>query len=862
MSDQPGTVNPHRLDRTVVPTRYELTLEPDLEAATFAGTVDIEVDLVEPLEQIVLNAAELTIIEASATYADGTTRALDVVEDTAAERIACTPIDDLAPAGPATLSFRFTGILNDKLRGFYRSTFTDSTGTLRTLATTQFESTDARRAFPCFDEPDFKAVFAVTLVVPGDLLAISNGAEVDRSDLGDGRSRVRFADTIEMSTYLVAFVVGPLEATEAVDVDGVPLRVVHPLGKAALAGFALEIGASALRTFTDYYGIPYAGDKVDLVAIPDFAFGAMENLGCITFRETALLVDPETATQPELERVADVVAHELAHMWFGDLVTMAWWNGIWLNEAFATFMEIYAVDKFRPAWDRWSTFALGRSAAFDTDALAATRPIEYPVGPPSDAEGMFDILTYEKGGSVLRMLEQHLGPDAFRDGIRTYLATHAYGNTETGDLWDALAGATGAPVRDIAEGWIFQGGHPLVEVRRGARPGEITLTQRLFRYLPGSDDARWVVPVGIRWADASGSVHDIDVRLDAPSKTITLESNPTWVLANRGASGFFRTAYDETLRSALASVAATSLDATERYMLVDDTWAAVLAGMTPVAGIVELVGELAHDDDLAVWRRIAGVLSNLHRVAEGNPGATEAVTGFVRRVVGPLSDRLGAVAAPGEDDRTTNLRATAFELLGSHGHDAAVVARADAIVARAIAGNGEAGDDPSLVDAAVRVVAEGLDGAGFDRFLTASEAAETPQETLRYLGALADIRDGRTFNRFLDLLTGDRVRTQDVGGLLNRGLTNTANAATAWAFTEGNWDDLCNRLPTNAIARMVSGVRTFTDPTLERRVAAFFDSHPVPQAAKAFAQHTERMRVMVELASREREALAAAFGSV
>ncbi len=279
------------------------------------------------------------------------------------------------------------------------------------LATTQMEATDARRAFPCWDEPDAKAVFGVTLVVPDDLLAISNAGEIGREPAGDGKVAVRFADTMPMSTYLVAFVVGPLVATDPVDVDGKPLRVVHPPGKEHLAGFALEVGSFALRYFTEWFGMVYPGDKLDLVAIPDFAFGAMENLGCVTFRERYVLVDPATATQAELQAVVDVIAHELAHMWFGDLVTMKWWNGIWLNEAFATFMEMTCTDAFRPEWQRWVDFGLSRSAAFDTDALASTRPIEYPVVSPADADGMFDVLTYEKGASVVRMLEQYLGAD-------------------------------------------------------------------------------------------------------------------------------------------------------------------------------------------------------------------------------------------------------------------------------------------------------------------------------------------------------------------------------------------------------------------------------------------------------------------
>lgn len=855
------STNPYRLPRTAVPSRYTIHLTPNLDGATFAGTVDIEVDLVEPLEQIILNSAELTIRTASVTYTDGTSSQLDTEIDDETERLICTPIDAAAPAGPATLSFAFDGILNDKLRGFYRSTFTDSDGNERVIATTQFESTDARRAFPCFDEPDFKAVFAVTLTVPGDLLAISNGAETQRENLGDGLARVTFADTIEMSTYLVAFVVGPLEATAPVDVDGVPLRVVHPLGKANLANFALDIGASALRTFTDYYGIGYPGDKVDLVAIPDFAFGAMENLGCITFRETALLADPATATQPELERVADVVAHELAHMWFGDLVTMRWWNGIWLNEAFATFMEMYAVDKFRADWQRWSTFALSRSAAFDTDALASTRPIEFPVHSPSDAEGMFDILTYEKGASVVRMLEQHLGEDAFRDGIRRYLATHAYANTETGGLWDALAGATGEPVREIAESWIFQGGHPLITVAKGAAPNELIITQQLFRYLPSADTATWLVPIGLRVGDDQGNIHTLDVRLDGATTTVTLPCEPAWVIANRGASGFYRTDYAPDLRQALASVALDVAEPTERYTLVDDTWAGVLAGSAQVADIVTLVRALSDETDLSVWRRMLGILGNLRRLARNNPQAEQALAALVDDVVGPLATRLGPTALPGEAEGTTNLRASAFEALGCLAGDPAVVERAIAIVDRDLANNPDPDADPSLTDAAIRIAAEHLDHARFEAFLDASNNAPTPQKKVVYLYALADAEDPEIFARLLGLLLGGVVRTQDIGGLLNRSLTNATNAAAAWEFATANWATLNERLPTNAISRMITGVRTFTDASLAAQVETFLNANRVPQADKAFSQHIERMNVSIALAHRERDGLAGSLSN-
>src|SRR5439155_669574 len=357
----------------------------------------------------------------------------------------------------------------------------------------------------CWDEPDFKAVFSTTLVIDSSLTAVSNTA-VQSERLEGGEKCVRFADAIRMSTYLVAFVVGTIEATEPVSVGRTPLRVWCVPGKRRLAKFGLEIGAFSLRFFEDYYGLPYPGDKLDLLAIPDFASGAMENLGAITFRETALLVDEQAATHAELERIAGVVAHENAHMWFGDLVTMSWWNGLWLNEAFATFMEMLAVDAWKPEWQRWTTFGVSRAAALSVDGLHSTRPIEFHVGAPRDADAMFDVLTYEKGASVLRMLEQHLGPAVFRDGVREYLRRHAYANADTGDLWAALGRAARQPIPAVMDGWIFQPGYPLVSAR--IEGGELVLSQERFTYLPeplpgstpAARDQRWQVPVQPRLA--------------------------------------------------------------------------------------------------------------------------------------------------------------------------------------------------------------------------------------------------------------------------------------------------------------------------------------------------------------------------
>src|SRR5213083_3066285 len=485
-----------------MPSRYDLRLEPDLTTLTFRGEETVTVAVTEATDEIVLNAVELAITKATIQNDRGESQRGTPTMDEAAERCRIAFRSPLAP-GAWRLSLVFTGHLNDKLRGFYRSSYKNASGATHLLAATQFEATDARRAFPCWDEPNFKAVFAVTLAIDPALTAVSNTRIVaERRERG--KKMLTFADTITMSTYLVAFVVGELEATDPVPVGEAPVRVWCVPGKRHLAAFGHEIAVASLRFFEAYYGLPYAGDKLDLLAIPDFAAGAMENFGAITFRETALLVDARAASHTELERVADVVAHENAHMWFGDLVTMSWWNGIWLNEAFATFMEILAIDAWKPEWQRWTTFGVSRAAALSVDGLHSTRPIEFHVAAPRDADAMFDVLTYEKGASVLRMLEQHLGATVFREGVRDYLRTHRFANADTGDLWAALGRAARQPIPEVMDGWIFQPGYPLVSARLDGR--QLVLSQQRFTYLPeplpGSTptppDQAWQVPVQVR----------------------------------------------------------------------------------------------------------------------------------------------------------------------------------------------------------------------------------------------------------------------------------------------------------------------------------------------------------------------------
>ena len=843
-------MDPYRLPRHVRPTRYDLRLELDLATLTFTGDETVTLDVEEPTAEIVLNAVDLAFGEATLTNARGESLRGTPVVDESAERCRITFPSAVAP-GTWRLRLAFTGTLNDKLRGFYRSSYKDPSGEPRLMAATQFEATDARRAFPCWDEPAFKAVFAVTLVIDPKLTAVSNtlvvGERVER-----GRKVVTFADTMTMSTYLVAFVVGELEATPAVMVGRAPVRVWCVPGKRHLAAFGHEIGVASLRFFEDYYGLPYPSDKLDLLAIPDFAAGAMENLGAITFRETALLVDRDAASHAELERVADVVAHENAHMWFGDLVTMQWWNGIWLNEAFATFMEILAVDAWKPEWQRWTTFGVSRAAALSVDGLHSTRPIEFHVEAPRDADAMFDVLTYEKGASVLRMLEQYLGPTVFRDGVREYLRRHAYANAETGDLWAALGRAANQPIPAVMDAWIFQPGYPLVSARLEGR--ELVLSQQRFTYLPeplpGSTPSPrnqlWQVPLQIRFTAAGRTsierrlLAGPEVRMPAPER---LES----VLVNEGGHGFYRVRYSGELLERLLG-ALPSLGAIERFNLVNDSWAVTMAGHMALADYLELTARFRGERDRNVWSVLLASFATLNRLVE--PEHRPRLAALIRDRVRGVFEELGWTPRPGEDELTRQLRGDLIRALGVLGDDRAVQARAVELYA------GAADVDPNVLPAIIAVLAHAGDGARYDEFLQKFRSAATPQEEQRYLYALAGFRQPALLSQTLARTTNGEFRTQDAPFVARALLTSVHGRELAWEFVKTNWDTMERLYPKAGLRRLAEGVIGLATPELERDVHAFFKARRPEFGGKTLEQYLEQLRIAVSLRERESAALA------
>ncbi len=830
------STNPYRLPRTVVPSNYQIHLTPDLEKFTFDGRVEIDLDINESVTSFALNAKELELSGASVTVA-GQTYVSGVPSFDEEYETATFTFDAALPTGAAVATITFTGILNDQLHGFYRSTYTDNNGVSHTIATTQFESHDARKAFPCWDEPAFKATYEVTLVVPSHLAAYSNSAVVRETDLGNAKREVVFDRTMKMSTYLVAFVVGPFESTEEVIVRGVPMRVIYPIGKGHLTEIGMETAIHAIEFFSDYFDIPYPGDKLDLIAIPDFAAGAMENLGLVTFRDTALLVDPKTGAHSDIERVAEVVNHEIAHMWFGDLVTMEWWEGIWLNEAFATFMESICTDHFRPQWQKWVGFNPARDMAFNVDGLHSTRAIEYEVISPNDCRGMFDVLTYIKGCAVLRMLEQYLGEETFRDGIRIYLKKHAYGNTVTKDLWSALEESSGQPVGAIMDTWILQGGHPLVKVENG------TISQSPFSYLPPQEKSAigslWQVPVLSREIGSTTINKQLLASSNAPLATSGV------AVVNAGGSGFYRTAYGNTELAAIAAHL-TELDVLERAVLFSDTWAAVMVGGATLHGLLTLATGLTDLDEPSTWSVIGQAIGMIDRIANDEERAE--LGGVVRRLYQPVLKRLTWNPAAGESEQAGELRGMVIEMLGIYGHDSDVIAEA----LRRFDANEVSGD---LARAIVMIAAD-QHRPGTSAILDERRKnATTPQDEQRYLFALAGIPSEAVALETLEKCLSE-FRSQDAPFLMGAMIANRSIGEFVWRWITERWGQLTEHFIPDMHAMMLGGVVTlFKNGDLAREVRAFHESNPLQSRHVTLIQMLDRLERGVLFGERVRGTL-------
>jgi len=835
----------HRLPTDVRPERVALDLEVDpAKGRSFRGEVAIELELARPKRFVRLHAVDLRVSRARITGSRGE-QVGHVVARPDAEMLEVA-FGELVPRGRATLHLRFHGTLRRDLCGLYGARADG-----REYAFTQLEATDARKFFPCFDEPAMKSRFRLSVTTALANAALSN-APVERVErLGAGRKTVHFAETPPLSTYLVALAVGPLEASEPVHCGETEIRVWHTPGKGALTGFAREAARECLERLEHWFDLPYPYEKLDLVAVPDFEFGAMENAGAVFFRETLLLLDPAKATLREKKRAAEVICHELAHMWYGDLVTMAWWDDLWLNESFATWMAFTIVDAWKPEWKMWHDFQHGRAAAMELDALRNTHPIYCEVKTPAEAAENFDLITYEKGAAVVRMLERYLGAEPFREGVRAYVRRHREKNAVAADLWRALSEASGIKVGPVARAWIEQGGYPVVELRRASRRRgrpALLLRQDRFTERPGRParsrrpGPTWPVPfVGRVLPAGGGPPRDVRHLLTGATARVELpeDAETAAVYGNADEGGFFRPLHGEEELPALLR-ALPALSSLERMGLVDHQWALVRAGRADCGAFLDLVRAFAEEADpdvLGALRRPLAFLAD-SLAPEAAPGCEEPLRAFVREVFGPAFEAAGFGPAPdeGEDERLR--RAALLSLVAGVG--AAPELRAEASRRGRRYLDDRASLDPNLADTVVSLAAREGDARLFERFEREVERAHTPQEKRRFLLALGDFRTREEVERALALSLTEKVPTQDVVFLLVRLFANPAARERTWSFVKRRWPRLSRRIPSLGASRLIEATPALLRAHYRDEVRAFFREHPVPSGERALRQAVER----------------------
>jgi len=841
-----------RLPTAVKPTHYRANLQVDLEAARFEGRLAIDLRLAEPQAALVLHAVDLTVTAAEVEVDGSATpiAAAGIRADAESETLTFDLPAPLPP-GQATLRLTWSGKFSPGLRGLYRA---------GNLAVTQFEAADARRVFPCFDEPAFKAVWQLTLegVAPG-VVAISNGRVLsDEPARGAEGRRVVFAPTPPLSSYLVALVLGDLVASDSNDARGIIIRTWAVPEKSALTLFAQVAAAAVLPLLEDYFGLPYPFGKLDQIGVPNFEAGAMENAGAITFREVALLLDVTTAPLAVQKRAAEVITHELAHQWFGNLVTMVWWDDLWLNEAFATWMAYKIVDAWRPEWRIWMDFEMGKGSALVLDALQSAHPIRADVRNAEEAGESFDAITYEKGGAVLRMIEGFLREDRFREGIRLYMRRHREGNATADDLWGALGDSSGQPIVELANGWIRQMGYPLITLSEaapaGARP-RVRLTQRRFFADPEAREegppARWLVPAVLRFRDATG-IKEQSVLLREGSEEIELaaEGAVAWCLANAGGRGFFRAAYQpEGLQGLVAAIGELSPE--ERLGLVSDQWALVRAGQAEVARFLDLVAGLGDETDHVVLEEILTRLSVIeHRhVSDADRPRLHA---FIGELFAGLAARLGWQGPAGvtEDDETRLRRAAVLRARGLLARVPADVAEAQARFAAHVEA-GSASLDPNLLDVVVTVAARDADQARFEWLRRRVQTETDPAAKRRFLHALARVETPALTSRAVELAMTDEVPMQDFTSYMGVLLGNRATREQAWTLMQTRWDAVRARADSPMlIRRLIEALSVLPERRHLDEVQAFLAAHPIDGAKQATAQTLERLRMDVALRER------------
>ena len=841
-----------RLPEIARPDNYKLTFTPDLDNAKFAGDETISVRVLKPTSKIVLNAVDIDFQEV--TILSGGAQQKATVTPEKEQEMVVLSVEKPLSDGPATIHIKYSGILNDEMRGLYLGK--DDQG--RKYASTQFESTDARRAFPSFDEPDYKATFDITAIADKDLTAISNQKVISDEPGPGNKHTVHFATTAKMSSYLAALVIGHFEYIEGA-ADGIPIRVYTTPGKKETGKFALESAEYILGYYDKYFGIKYPYGKLDLVGIPDFSAGAMENTGCITFREILLLIDEKQGSIDLKKTIASVIAHEMAHQWFGDLVTMKWWDDIWLNEGFATWMENKPVEAWKPEWNLNLDDVAGTAGTLNVDALANTRPIHQAAETPAQIQELFDGIAYGKAAAVLRMLESYLGEETFRAGVNAYLKKHQYANATASDFWDAQAKTSRKPVDQIMPTWVKQPGEPIVELTAECSGNSTNVTQTQKRYyfdrtkFEAANDQLWQIPLCLKGSDGSTKCEVLTKK----EETFTLPGCSAWVLGNAGATGYYRFGYQGAAVRALSADAETKLTPAERIVLENDIWASVRVGNEPVGDYLAFAQGLQSDRSRAVLQDLFGGLDYIdkHLVSDGDQEQYQA---WLRQFLAPMMKDVGWEPKPGESDEQKTLRARVVEIMGYDARDPEVLAQARKMADQALANSSSVEHDmlPAvLADAAVN------GGSDFyDAVVSALKQAKAPEEYYNYFFALAQFSDPKLLQRTLDFAISSDVRSQDALQLVTDVLANPDGQTLAWGFIRQHWPELEKVGGPFASNEVIGATRRFCDAGLRDQVTDFFNAHKVAAAERTYKQSIEQINNCVQLKSRQEPQLASWLG--
>jgi aminopeptidase N len=827
-----------RLPTTVVPSHYKLFLDPDIGAQKFTGEETITVQVQQSTSEIVLNSLGLEISLAEATAADKTLPS-QVTYDQPNEMVRLSFSQPL-PTGAATLHLKFSGKLTAGLRGLYLSK-----SARRQYAVTQFEGTYARMMFPGFDEPAFKATFDLSVIADKGDTAISNGRIIKDDPLpGSTRHKITFSTSPRMSTYLVALAIGDWQCLERT-VDGVPIRVCAEPDKKQYGQFALEAAAQSVHFYNQWYGIKYPFEKLDMLAIPDYEWGGMENTASIFYRDTALLMDEKTASVFSKRGHATVVAHEIAHQWFGDLVTPAWWDDIWLNEGFASWMEYKPVMAWHPEWHMEEDEAATAQSVIGQDSLSAARAIHGDPRTSAEIKEMFDGITYQKGAAVLGMLESYVGPDVFRNGVNAYLKAHANGNATSADFWQAVAKVSGKPVDKIMPTFVMQPGVPLLTVSGSCSSGKQTLELSQQRFLLSSGDGAkqgevWSIPICTKSATNAGSSCNL---LDKPSARFAKSTCPDWIMANRDAKGYYRVFYrDQRNLNDVAVNAEKGLTVPERIAFVEDLWAMTRAGKEPVGVFLNVARDFRPELNRLLVEFIAGHMESIGRslVPEQNQ---KQYRELVVQQFAPLAKEVGWNAKANDSDDRKALRASLLGILGSAG-DPDAVAMAKRITQAYI-------KDPTSVEGtiigpALAVAAESGDAALYEQFIQAMEHARSTEDYYHFLFALTSFRQPELAQRTLALIDQGKIRQQDYVRIFPALLAESPAREIAWDYLKAHWDSLAEKVTSFGGSGAVSALGGFCSVEKRDEIKQFFTDHRAPGAERALQQSLERITTCVE----------------